>query len=340
LGCVFSVAASWVALDEQGIKQFRTIRKKAIQKIFEKRPDSEDALRKENADPVKGDYFHDGQNVLDDVIGWHKYLRLTLRQTDTITSRVLDLVERGMLVANPKERMKAKKVCEELSKIMKESEESASEVVPLSILDSLCEMDEGATSNALTSGLPSLSPPEGQALTVSNKRQAANSRLLDPSIMKTAHRSDYRKSSVYSQILPNEQADAHPASVRVPELRMPIWTNRIPLEMNHAQIEDQDFTENFIRQQSFESERRVSNPSKRPTYRNVFQAREEIQKRSEEEKQKNRMKSLNPFKNKPEDPLLSSYFLTRKRDIVSSPFILFSWCTDILRNSLWIMVRL
>ncbi|KAK7708019.1 hypothetical protein SLS64_006841 [Diaporthe eres] len=60
------------------------------------------------------DAFHDGKNVLSAVTEWHVYLRNSARRADTTTHRVLDLVDKHMLLSNPEERLMMGKLCEAL----------------------------------------------------------------------------------------------------------------------------------------------------------------------------------------------------------------------------------
>ncbi|KAL2059820.1 hypothetical protein VTL71DRAFT_10204 [Oculimacula yallundae] len=312
LGCVLSVAASWVVLDEQGIKQFRTIRQNAIRRINEEKSQSEHSPRRDGLESVMGDYFHDGQVVLEDVTNWHKFLRLMAKRTDTITGRILDLVDDGMLVADPGKRMKAKDVCIELSQIMKDSCACTPDDIPPSILSALVEMDKEATFSVDTSGPLVTNSLENQALTISDKRQAANSRLLDPAIMKTAHRSEYHKSSESTQTASDDHATTRPGDIQLPVLSISVNTQRKRSEYYRFQSQDQEFQPNALLSRQFNLvETRNSKPLRRPTYRNVFQARAEVEKRND----RNRIQALLPFKSKSEDPLLSGYFLTRKRDV-------------------------
>ncbi len=50
-------------------------------------------------------WFHDGTELSHAVHDWHRYLRQGLRTCDPITGFILDLVEHGMLVAKPNDRL-------------------------------------------------------------------------------------------------------------------------------------------------------------------------------------------------------------------------------------------
>lgn len=67
---------------------------------------------------IGSDRFHDGKMVLRDVLDWHEYLRSGIRKNDMITERVLDLVEKRLLVDRDI-RISTKDLCEELQQISK-----------------------------------------------------------------------------------------------------------------------------------------------------------------------------------------------------------------------------
>ncbi|PMD45721.1 hypothetical protein L207DRAFT_630123 [Hyaloscypha variabilis F] len=112
LGCVLSEAATWVVLGYSGIKTFATLRRQTLNRICAEH--EKDRLERETeADrsvniPLPGDYFHDGVDVLAAVTSWHTFLRNSVRRSDTITSRVLDIVDQGLLVSDIKGRWDAK----------------------------------------------------------------------------------------------------------------------------------------------------------------------------------------------------------------------------------------
>ncbi|KAI1370250.1 hypothetical protein F4677DRAFT_457997 [Hypoxylon crocopeplum] len=92
-GCVLSVSATWVVLGYQGVLAYHGLRRTAIEKLKERQQRGENVSL-----PVADDAFHDGINVLPEVIEWHVHLRGLLRVSDTITGQILDLVDQHMLV--------------------------------------------------------------------------------------------------------------------------------------------------------------------------------------------------------------------------------------------------
>jgi hypothetical protein len=155
---------------------------------------------------TQGDYFHNGKRVLEDVTGWHKMLRGSLRITDTITNRVLDLVDEKMLLEDPLERINSKSLCNELMRISDDTRAGATSHRPLSesIMQALLEVDEEAPWKAEEA-------PWKAPETNSRKRSSASqssiatqggksrkSKLLNLPLMKTTHRSEYLKSALKS----------------------------------------------------------------------------------------------------------------------------------------------
>ena len=112
LGCVFSLAATWVTLGLRGIHQFQAMR----QMVHERRALA--ASRSQATEDSYGDHFHDGYQVLEHVTRWHELLRTLLRRTDSITSQVLDLVDRRMLLKSPEQRINATELCSKLGSIL------------------------------------------------------------------------------------------------------------------------------------------------------------------------------------------------------------------------------
>lgn len=206
LGCVFSVAASWVVLGAQGIVQFIYVRQKAISKILPPgaRP---------SAEKPKADYFHDGREVLGDVLDWHDHLRRTCRRTDTITSQVLDLIDQGMLRGDAQNRIEAADLCSRLDQILAQSPGASQTSLSESLREALIEMDKQALSQPSPSkGIPG---PASALLGVNalEDRKMRKSRLLDLPLMKTTHRSEALKAepviSGKSARYPDTAPDSH-----------------------------------------------------------------------------------------------------------------------------------
>lgn len=123
LGCVFSVAATYVVLGKEGVKQYRLLRSKAIERLG----------------LGIGDPFHNQEVVLPEVLHWHKYLREVLRKHDCYTARVLDLIDQRMLIVPGESRIPGHELPQKLSEIL-QSTEDISQSIPASITEFLSQI--------------------------------------------------------------------------------------------------------------------------------------------------------------------------------------------------------
>ena len=116
-----------MVLGSYGVKQFRTLRQRILDKISTEREKKEPQTQFDKSlnIPRRGDYFHDGTNVLDVVASWHEFLRNSVRKSDTITSKVLDIVDHSLLVSNIKVRFDANMLHERLKRSIREGEQEA-----------------------------------------------------------------------------------------------------------------------------------------------------------------------------------------------------------------------
>ncbi|KAH8807981.1 kinase-like domain-containing protein [Xylogone sp. PMI_703] len=180
LGCVFSVAATWVALGYQGVLQYAEIRRNAL-KIYAKHQSS-------SLHPVTLDE-NNSVKCSTRSAAWHKYLRAILRKEDILTSLVLDLVDNKMLLSNPFERLSAEETYTELSRIYSETKEvqiKRGDKVPDLITKALLQLDDLAPAKAL-SMTQSEEPP------INSHSRNAKSKRLEVPLMKTTHRSEVFK---------------------------------------------------------------------------------------------------------------------------------------------------
>lgn len=113
-GCVLSIAATWVILGYQGILQYETLRRQAVSEL-RKRHDQDPAV----GTPTAHDAFHNGCDVLPEVLHWHNYLRTIARHLDCLSVGVLGLIEKRMLLWNPGDRISSTHLCEELNFMLK-----------------------------------------------------------------------------------------------------------------------------------------------------------------------------------------------------------------------------
>lgn len=105
LGCVYSIAATWVVLGGEGVAKYTAYRINAFQ----------EASSQSGSIRITGDFFHDSSKVLDAVIQWHRFLREHVRKSDSITGQVLDMIDEMMFV-KWEDRCSAKEICQRLAK--------------------------------------------------------------------------------------------------------------------------------------------------------------------------------------------------------------------------------
>lgn len=123
LGCVFSEAATWVALGHRGISLFQLVRKSG------QLGDTTDAEQGNNVESgsssghshddsftrIRGlDRFHDGSKMSSTVEDWHAHVRQALRRCDPLTEKILGIVENDMLKADPNDRSSANEVAQKV----------------------------------------------------------------------------------------------------------------------------------------------------------------------------------------------------------------------------------
>ena len=150
-GCVLSITATWVVLGFQGILQFERLRERAIAGLrsLHKIDERVDTPKSDNA-------FHDGRVALPAVRNWHNYLRSVMRKSDTISGRVLDLVDERMLLEDPNSRLTSSDLCEKLQEILvfARAEHSQSlaagraKPIAKTVFEALLDVDKTAPSNA------------------------------------------------------------------------------------------------------------------------------------------------------------------------------------------------
>ena len=97
----------------QGVWQYERLRRTAIAQLKEqhKRDPSVSA-------PEADDAFHDGKEVLPEVIDWFGYLRHAFRRSDFVSDKILKLVCNSMLLSDPRRRINSPDLCNELKDIL------------------------------------------------------------------------------------------------------------------------------------------------------------------------------------------------------------------------------
>ncbi|PGH18775.1 hypothetical protein AJ79_00188 [Helicocarpus griseus UAMH5409] len=105
LGCVFSVAATWVILGFHGVKQYEMLRTLA-------------SAKREKWSSDITDSFHDNRLRSSGGFMLHKHLKSHMRASDILTGKVLDFIEKNMLQRDPTDRLKSSKLCDELVELI------------------------------------------------------------------------------------------------------------------------------------------------------------------------------------------------------------------------------
>jgi serine/threonine protein kinase len=101
LGCVFSTAATWIALGSRGLREYEQRRVSFMRHL--------------KKDPVA--MFHDGEKVISAVSDWHTLLRGYLRAEDNITGSVLDMIDEHLFQPGNR-RFTAKQLHRHLEQIL------------------------------------------------------------------------------------------------------------------------------------------------------------------------------------------------------------------------------
>lgn len=130
-----------MVLGYQGNLQLWWVRLEAITELRRTRSDTSPPL-------ITDDAFHDGRDVLDVVKEWHKLLRASARGTDTITSKVLDLVDQRLFVSRPEDRAHCDELCERFEAILSQARLEPVQQVSTGLLDSLLSFNDNAPEKA------------------------------------------------------------------------------------------------------------------------------------------------------------------------------------------------
>jgi hypothetical protein len=132
-GCVLSEAATWMALGRSGVLQYSVLRESAISALVGQGSSHLSQKTTKDRGLMKGDYFHDGKNVLPEVREWHSFLRRMLRPTDLITAGILRIIDDGLLVGDSQKRLSAEKLYDEFEKLLNSAKQMSVEALPNSV---------------------------------------------------------------------------------------------------------------------------------------------------------------------------------------------------------------
>ena len=327
LACVFSLAATWIVHNYEGIRLFHKLRQRAIENCLEAQCNGISSHQHTGA-TSKGDYFHNKREVLDAVTEWHKYLRIVKRETDTVTSQVLDLVDEHMLLANPEQRIKANDLCFKLDRILQSCSRQNEPQLPTTLRALLGEIDEEESYNAAKSRSSHhiLQENSSSGKTITSNILKPN-RVVGPLV--TTHR---------QSIWPDQSLRLQDG--RYPEKQsLELWNEADPQPSSPNTSYTPQTPSKHHRHSSASSTSRILNRSRQPgnTKRhppqNYFQACDAIQKREKKSKFWQKKHGYS-------DVLLTNYF-GGSRDIVSTRLFQKSWDStyiNIYRSFLWIML--
>ena len=307
LACVFSLAATWIICDYAGIDLFHKVRQRAVSKTAQSQPMQPSPQQHDTE--FQGDQFHDGREVLDAVTEWHKYLRDVARRTDTITTKVLDLVDEHMLVADPESRINAKDLCSKLDKISESYLCPSEHRLPETIRTLLGEIDEEESRHAARTRRSRIFMQEKDIPCKTDSRNLRKPTRAERPLV-TAHRQSIWPNQdlrFRDGLYPEKQGlELQPIEERSPSPKdSPETVLQTPKKIHR-------YSSSSIMSKSLTYAQRSDSPKKHPS-RDYFQACDELERR----KQDMGLRKLLPRKDNVPDRLLSAYF-AGNRDIVSS----------------------
>jgi serine/threonine protein kinase len=216
LGCVFSMAATWLILGYQGVCQYQLVREKALGSLLKSIKENGHPLLVSqrltvSGKPEKLDCFHNGTDVLSEITTWHTLLRDSARKTDPITEEVLNLIDQKMLLQDPKQRMDSRLLCEELHRIVSSSKQVLREIIATESPEArdrrkhmeglLCEIDKEAATQIVEEAPPEPTRPFAAGLPVD--RDALKVQLEHVALKKTSHRFETLPGPQSTPIIPD-----------------------------------------------------------------------------------------------------------------------------------------
>ncbi|KAF2755328.1 hypothetical protein EJ05DRAFT_488113 [Pseudovirgaria hyperparasitica] len=144
MGCILSEAVTWIMLGSKGIKQFRRLRSRAHVMSPTR---SSSIIGGLTPSSLVGHMFHDGEKVSRLVILWHQHLRGIMQVCDTVTIRILDIVDMSLLV-DMKSRISAQELLKRMDHAIGEPEHDDDVTLgAYDELESLLEEDQSENSD-------------------------------------------------------------------------------------------------------------------------------------------------------------------------------------------------
>jgi hypothetical protein len=325
LGCVLSVAASWVVLGAKGVFVYMLMRQTATKKRLMAKAQSKAGETAGDSKPKEpgGDYFHDGKDVLQEVRDWHKHLRSVCRKTDTITPKLLDLIDTRMLLGKATERIGASDLCEALQSLLNLESQAREVFLTDSITEAMVETEKFVKVQQSRSKAVSTTASTFLGVQANQDRKSRKvKKIADLQLGETTHRSEALglPTSPPTQRLRSAEGIATGLVEKtalpvesLPPLPAPVRTSTVAPSKSHL-------SRTNSHQRNLSSVREMPSPPRRETSmlsnlaqsseetdgsaQNVWQARRDVERRN----------SL--WKTTKKDKLLTQY-LGDDRDIVS-----------------------
>ena len=281
----------------------------------------------------EGDHFHNGREVLDAVAEWHNYLRTVIRKTDTITCRVLDLVDKRMLLGPPEHRIKADNLCSKLAQIFRTPSREERAQIPATLMTILGEIDEEESYHIAQSM---------RRLRYHAQEDSSSSKSVTLSVRKSAFIDRPLKTTHRQSIWPDQslriQDGKYPEHQGLLIQTLPEQTHFTTNTYSTAQLPTTPHkSPSDVSTQRPPTRTRRSGVAKKHPPQNYFQACEAVKKRQHQR----RVDRRRVFSKKEDlrDGLLMSYF-RGKRDIVSVSWPSTVWSPThgvLSRSFLWTM---
>lgn len=305
LGCVFSLAATWITLGSSGVELFHVVRQRAIKMYIEaQRRQTESHNQTTNVS--EGDQFHNGREVLDAVTMWHEYLRSVIRKSDSITCKVLDLLDKEMLLGTPEHRIKATDLCSRLRLIFISCPCEKGPQLPKLFMDLLGEIDEEESYHA-ASTRRSRYIAQGDSSSSQTVTHGVRKLSVVEDSLKSTHRPLWPNQSL------RHQDGKYPEHQGLHLQTVPEQPHFTPKTFSEPQLTHHRIPSDTSAQRPSTRSRR-SGTAKRHPPQNYFQACEAIKKREHKEKI-GKMRIFSKREEDLRDGLLVSYFRGR-RDII------------------------
>lgn len=320
LGCVFSLAATWIILGHAGVVQYDAVRQLATKKLIQARQ-----TRNLAQEVSEGDQFHDGYEVLEAVTQWHQYLRDTLRRTDTITPSVLDLVDKNMLLGLDDKRTKASDLCSKLESILEKCPSKSEPQLPQELVALLGEVDMEASLKDANMRRSRHIAKSSSTLSKIVTGDVQNPHLAEQPL-KTTHRQSFWP---IQSLRPHDGKCPENQALHLRTIPEQPNTYETTFQTPRQSVSHQRMPSTSTIYPTVSRSRRPGAKKHRP--QNYFQVREELQKREAGWRSSDFFyKHVKNRKHDSKDGLLTSYF-RGTRDIVSfisihasEPFIIFT----------------